>query len=118
MLQLYLQTSKRNLELKSSAHLFPPTLGAAAFTFLVAFMAAFCALLSLLAAGFFVVAFFASLAALTACSLWAFLTSGFWFLLAMMSWRVAPTTARWNFWVRLVLFFWTSSSSPFLCFLL
>ena len=45
------------------------------------------------------------------------LTSGFWFLLAMMSWRVAPTTARWNFWARRVLFLVTSSSSPFLCFL-
>ena len=46
------------------------------------------------------------------------ITSGFWFLLAMMSWRVAPTTARWNFWARRVLFLVTSSSSPFLCFLL
>merc|ERR1719320_1299172 len=59
--------------------------------------------------------FLASLAALTACSLCAFLTSGFWFLLAMISWRVAPTTARWNLVVRLLRFLAVSSSSPFLC---
>merc|ERR1719239_633702 len=46
-----------------------------------------------------------------------FRTSGFWFLFAMMSCRVAPTTARWNFWARRVLFLVTSSSRPFLCFL-
>ena len=32
--------------------------------------------------------------------------------------RVAPTTARWNFWARRVLFLVTSSSRPFLCFLM
>merc|ERR1719510_1552036 len=32
--------------------------------------------------------------------------------------EVAPTTARWNFWVLLFLFLETSSSVPFLCFLL
>ena len=60
----------------------------------------------------------ASNAYLIACSLWAFLTSGFWFRFARMSWSVAPTTALWNFWVLFVRFLDTSSSIPFLCFLL
>lgn len=32
-----------------------------------------------------------------ACSRWAFRTSGFWFLFFMISSRVAPVIARWNF---------------------
>lgn len=55
---------------------------------------------------------------LMACSRWAFLTSGFWFLLAMMSLRVAPVIALWNFVVLRVLFFVVSSVWPFLYFLL
>merc|ERR1719384_2902526 len=90
-----------------SVYLFPPTLGADFWTFLTACFWDFCAFLSPAGAFLEAVCFLASLAALTACS-----------LLAMMSWRVAPTTALWNFWVLLFLFLETSSSAPFLCFLL
>ena len=55
---------------------------------------------------------------LIACSLWAFLTSGFWFLFCRMDSRVAPWIARWNFTAFLVRFLLTSSTVPFLCFLL
>merc|ERR1712150_38323 len=81
-----------------SVYLFPPTLGADFWTFLTACFWDFCAFLSPAGAFLEAVCFLASLAALTACSLWAFLTSNFWFLLA--------------------LFLETSSSWPFLCFLL
>lgn len=52
---------------------------------------------------------------LIACSLWALRISGFMLRLAKISVREAPTMARWNFCVRLVLFFVCSSSWPFLC---
>lgn len=53
-----------------------------------------------------------------ACSRWAFLTSGFWFRLAIIFSSVAPWIARWNFTFLLVRFLETSSTDPFLCFLL
>merc|ERR1719300_1505587 len=95
---------------------FPPTRGAAFWTFCVAFAfcfgAAFAGAAAFLAAR---VACFFSLTALAASSRIAFLRSSFWFFLAKISLREAPTMALWNLWVLLVLLLVVSSSIPFLC---